>query len=271
MTHHALRAALCALALTISAAAPAAAQSPDPIEAVWEFNGGQVAVERQGDGSFIGTVVRPTQLSECTHQNGERMWIDVVRQPDGQYFGRHQYFRTSGCTFIEERGMIALRVLQSPEGQTFLRVCFDDPEVDPDEQPTIAPDGSNASTQDGCRDSNLVAPLTQEPPKIADVVTGLPKQTRGCASRRRFPIRLKEPPGDAIAASPKPRVTRNGKQIPVRFTGGRWRSVIDLRGLPRGRYTFKIVAHTVRGRRISGSRKYRTCGKVRRIGRVGPV
>jgi hypothetical protein len=270
VTHLALRAALCALALTLLAAAPAAAQSPDPIEAVWEFSGGQVAVERQADGSFAGTIIRPTTLSSCTHQNGERMWIDIVRQPDGQYFGRHQYFRTGECSFIE-RGMIGLRVLPTPEGQTFLRVCFDDPERDPDEQPTIAPDGSNAATDDGCRDSTLVAPLPSEPPKLKDVVAGLPPQRRGCASRRRFPIRLKEPVGDAIAATPKPRITRNGKRIPVVFRDGRWRSVIDLRGLPRGRYTFRIVATTVRGRTISGSRRYRTCGKRRRIGNVGPI
>jgi hypothetical protein len=268
VTHLPLRAALLALALTLMAAAPAAAQ--EPIEAVWEFNGGQVAVERQADGSFIGTIIRPTQLSECTHQNGEQMWTEVRAQPDGQYYGRHQYFRTSDCSFIE-RGMIALRVLQNPEGQTFLRVCFDDPERSPNEQPNIAPDGSNTTTQDGCRDSTLVAPLPQEPPKLADVVTGLPPQTRGCASRRRFPIRLKEPVGDAITANPKPRVTRNGKRLPVVFRNGRWRSVIDLRGLPRGRYTFKIVARTVRGRTIQGSRRYRTCGKKRRIGRVGPI
>ncbi|HEX8206780.1 MAG TPA: hypothetical protein VF587_12040 [Solirubrobacteraceae bacterium] len=269
MTHLALRAALCALALTLAVAAPAAAQS-DPIEAVWEFSGGQIAVERQSDGTFVGIVVRPTQLSECTHQNGEPVWIDIRSQPDGQYFGRHQYFRTSDCSFIE-RGMIALRVLQNEQGATFLRVCFDSPERSPNEQPSIAPDGTNTSTDDGCRDSNQISPLPTTPPKLADVVSGLPPQTRGCASRRKFPIRLKEPVGDAIAATPKPKVTRNGKSIPVTFTGGRWRSVIDLRGLPKGRYTFKIVAKTVRGRTIQGSRKYKTCGKVRRIGNVGPI
>ncbi len=270
MIHFATRGALLALALTLAAAAPAAAQSPDPIEAVWEFSEGRVAVERQSDGSFVGTIIRPTQLADCTHQNGERMWIDVVAQPDGQYFGKHQYFDTSDCSFIE-RGMIALRVLQNSQGATFLRVCFDDPTSSPNEQPSIAPDGSNTSADDGCRDSNFVEPLTRTQPKLADVVTGLPKETKGCASRRRFPIRLIEPPGDAIAATPKPRVTRNGKSIPVRFVAGRWRSVIDLRGLARGRYTFKIVATTVRGRTIQGSRKYRTCGKKRRIGNVGPI
>jgi hypothetical protein len=268
VTHLALRAALCALALTLVAAAPAAAQTD--IEAVWTFSGGQVAVDPQPDGTWIGTIVRPTQLSSCVHQNGEQMWTQVRRQPDGQYFGLHQYFRTSDCSFIE-RGMIALRVLRNPQGQEYLRVCFDDPERSPNEQPTIAPDGSNATTDDGCRDSELVSRAANTPPKLADVVTGLPPQRRGCASRRRFPIRLKEPPGDAIAATPKPRVTRNGKAIPVRFVAGRWRSVIDLRGLPRGRYTFRIVATTVRGRTIRGSRRYRTCGKRRRIGNVGPV
>ena len=269
MTHFAPRAALCALALTLVAAAPAAAQSPDPIEAVWEFSQGQVAVERQADGSFAGTIIRATTLSNCPHQPGERMWIDVVAQPDGQYFGKHQYLRDSDCS-ASERGNAGYRILTRPDGSRFLRICFARPSS-PELQPKIAPDGSNTDTDDGCVDSNFVEALTQAPPKLADVVTGLPRQTRGCASRRRFPIRLKEPPGDAIAPTPKPRVTRNGKSIPVVFRAGRWRSVVDLRGLPRGRYTFKIVARTVRGRTIQGSRRYRTCGKVRRIGNVGPV
>ncbi len=265
MSQLAPRAALLALALTLLAAAPAAAQ--EPIEAVWEFSGGRVAVERQADGTFVGSIIRPTQLSECTHQNGEKMWTEIRAQPDGQYFGRHQYFRTADCSFIE-RGMIALRVLQNAQGQRFLRVCFDDPERAPNEQPSIAPDGSNTATDDECRDSTLVAPLTKETPKIAEIVAGLPPQTRGCASRRRFPIRLKEPPGDALVNA---KVTLGGKSLPVTRSGGRLRSVVDLRGLPRGRYTLKIVAKTARGRTIQGSRRYRTCGKVRRIGNVGPV
>ena len=258
----------CAFALTLLAAAPAAAQNPDPIEAVWSFSGGQVAVELQPDGSFIGTIIRPTQLSECTHQNGEQMWINIRRQPDGQYFGGHQYFRTSDCSFIAERGMIALRVLQNAQGQTFLRVCFDDPDVAPDEQPTIAPDGSNATTQDGCRDSDLVSPLPREEPRLSDIVT-LPRQTGRCASRRRFAIRLREPVGDALESA---RITLNGRRLRVtRNAANRLGTVVDLRGLPRGRYRVAIVAETVRGRTIRGSRRYRTCGKRRRIGNVGPI
>lgn len=257
----------CALALTLLGAAPATAQTPDPIEAIWSFSGGQVAVEAQPDGSFVGTIIRPTQLSSCTHQNGEQMWVGIRRQPDGQYFGLHQYFRTSDCSFIE-RGMIALRPLQNPQGQTFLRVCFDDPAKEPDQQPTIAPDGSNATTDDGCRDSDLVAPLPREGPKLSDIVT-LPRQTGRCASRRRFAIRLREPPGDALESA---RVTLNRRSLRVRRNAAnRLTTVVDLRGLPRGRYRVAIVAETVRGRTIRGSRRYRTCGKRRRIGNVGPI
>jgi hypothetical protein len=256
----------CALALSLLAASTAGAQSPDPIEAIWEFNGGQIAVDRQGDGSFVGTIIRPTQLSECTHQNGEPVWAEIKAQPDGQYFGLHQYFHTADCSF-SGRGMIALRVLQNEQGATFLRVCFDNPDSEPNEQPNIAPDGSNTTTQDGCRDSDLVSRQPTTPPKIDDIAV-LPKSpARGCFSRRAFTIRLKEPIGDALAGA---KVTFNNKNVPVK-RGARLTARINLKGLPRGRYTVKIVAQTVRGKTIKGSRKYRTCGTKRRIGRVGPI
>lgn len=263
MTGIAPRAALLALALTLLAAAPAAAQN-SPIEGVWTFSGGEIAVDKQGEG-WVGTVIRPTQLSECTHQNGEQIWADIRLQPDGSYWGKHQYFNTSDCSFIN-RGNTAYRVL-NVNGQTFLRVCFSKPDT-PELQPKIAEDGSNTDTNDGCRDSEFVAPLPTTQPKITQIVSGLPPAKKGCSSRRRFPIRLKEPPGDALKSAT---ITLGKKKLPVTESGGRLRSVVDLRGLPRGRYTLKIVARTHRGRTISGSRRYRTCGKVRRIGNVGPI
>ncbi|HEV2812079.1 MAG TPA: hypothetical protein VGW10_02405 [Solirubrobacteraceae bacterium] len=262
MTPLCLRTALCALALTLLAAAPAAAQTSQ-MEGVWTFSGGQIAVDRQGD-AFVGTVVRPTQLSECVHETGEQIWTDIRLQGDGSYWGKHQYFQTSDCSFID-RGNTAYRVLNRG-GQTFLRVCFSKPET-PELQPKIAEDGSNTDTNDGCRDSEFVSPLPSTPPKLSDIVT-LPKETKGCASRRKFAIRLKEPPGDALKAAV---ITLNRKKLNVVKRNGRLTSTVDLRGLPRGRYALKIVATTVRGRSISGTRRYRTCGKVRRIGRVGPI
>ena len=256
------RAALLALALTLAAAAPAAAQN-SPIEGVWTFSGGEIAVDKQGDG-WIGTVVRPTQLADCVHQNGEQIWIDIRLQPDGSYWGKHQYF-SSSCEFID-RGNTAYRVLNRA-GQTFLRVCFSRPDT-PELQPKIAEDGTESDTNDGCRDSEFVAPLPTTPPKIDAIASGLPPAKKGCSSRRRFPIRLKEPPGDALKSAT---ITLGRKKLRVVESGGRLRSVVDLRGLPRGRYTLKIVARTHRGRTLTGTRRYRTCGKVRRIGNVGPI
>ncbi len=263
----ALRPALLALALalTLVAAAPAAAQSPDPIEAVWEFTGGQVAIDRQPDGSFLGTVIRETRFAQCPHVVGEKMWTEIRPQPDGQYFGRHQWFNTPECTYKEPRGNIALRVLRRPDGALFLRVCFAAPD-NQDKQPSIAADGTSTNTDVECDDSNFVSAKPTTPPKLADIVT-LPA-SRGCASRRRFPIRLKEPPGDALKSAV---ITLNAKRLRVRRVNGRLTTSVDLRGLPRGRYRVRIVAKTHRGQTIQGSRRYRTCGKRRRIGTVGPV
>jgi hypothetical protein len=46
---------------------------------------------------------------------------------------------------------------------------------------------------------------------------------------------------------------------------------VDLRGLPRGRYTVRITILLDDARTIKGKRKYRTCGKKRRRGRVPKV
>ncbi len=254
---------LLALAIVLSVPSTAAAQAD--IEAVWSFSGGQVAVQAQGDGTFLGTVIRPTTLAVCAHPTGEQMWTGVVAQPDGQYFGKHQYYSNADCSPIE-RGNTAYRVLAKPDGARFLRVCFAAPE-DVGVQPTIAPDGTAASDSDGCVDSDLVSPLPAGKPKLETVAT-LPKQgKKKCLSRRSFKIRLREPSGDALKSA---EVFLNGKRIQVR-RGERLTAPINLKGLPKGRYTVKIVAKTVLGKTIQGKRKYRTCAKKRRGGNKSPV
>lgn len=236
----------------------ASAQGAD-IEGVWAFTGGQVAVQGQSDGSFLGTVIRPTQFAQCPHPTGEQMWVSVRPQPDGQYFGGHQWFNTSDCTYIPTRGNTAFRVLAKPDGSKFLRVCFAAPER-PDLQPTIAPDGTSANTTTSCEDSDLVAPLPKSTPKINTIAT-LPSQgRRRCLSKRSFRIRLKEPRGDALKTAT---VYVNGKRVQTR-SGERVTAPVNLRNLPRGRYRVKITAKTVLGRTITGTRRYRTCAKKRR-------
>ena len=91
---------------------------------------------------------------------------------------------------------------------------------------------------------------------------GLPAAKR-CVSRRRFPIRLREPRGIHIR---KARVTLNGKPARVRKSGGRFRATIDLRGLTKGSFTIAIRITTTDGRTVNGKRRYHTCEK-RRTGR----
>jgi hypothetical protein len=251
--------------LLFGLAAPAAARAAD-IEAVWSFSGGQVAVTGEPDGSFTGTVIRATTLANCAHPVGESMWAAVRAQPDGQYWGGHQWYRDAGCEPIPQRGNTAFRVLRRPDGATFLRVCFSPPET-PEVQPSIAADGTPADASRDCVDSDLVAPLAAGTPKV-DAIATLPKQgAKRCLSRRSFRIRLKEPRGDALSVAT---VYVNGRRVEVR-RGERLTAPINLRGLPKGRYTVRIVAETVLGKRIAGSRKYRTCAQKRRGSNRGPV
>ena len=85
---------------------------------------------------------------------------------------------------------------------------------------------------------------------------GLPG-SRTCRSRRSFTIRLRQPRNGRIKTV---RVYVNGKRKRVRVRRGhRLRSRVNLRGLPRGRYTVRVVVTTTSGRRIVARRRYRTC------------
>jgi beta-glucosidase len=78
----------------------------------------------------------------------------------------------------------------------------------------------------------------------------LPEGTR-CVSRRNFIIHLRRGLRSA-------RVYVNGRRVRV-LGGRRLHARVDLRGLPRGRFTVRIVARTKGGRTITSRRRYRTC------------
>jgi hypothetical protein len=90
---------------------------------------------------------------------------------------------------------------------------------------------------------------------------------RGCRSRRNFKIRLRNPPGTTIVAA----IVKVNKRRVKTVRNVRVTARVDLRGLPRGRYTVSISILLDDGRTIKGKRKYRTCGKKRRRGRVPDV
>jgi hypothetical protein len=81
-------------------------------------------------------------------------------------------------------------------------------------------------------------------------------QTRRCASRRNFLIRL--PRGIRRA-----RVTVGGKRVRV-IRGRRLRARVNLRGTPRSTVTVRITGRSRSGRRVAQTRRYRTCTARRR-------
>jgi len=73
-----------------------------------------------------------------------------------------------------------------------------------------------------------------------------------CVSRRRFRIRL--PRGARVLSA-----TVHGRHLRLRRVRGRPRGTVDLRGLPHGRFTLRLVVRLGTGRRVVLRRTYHTC------------
>ena len=144
-----------------------------------------------------------------------------------------------------------------------------DPTPDPTTDPT--PDPTTAVTP---APTAPLAPPPATPPatvkpspgvtpapalKAADVVK-LPS-TKRCVSRRKFRITLRTPRGTRITQAT---VFINKKR--KTFKGSSIKPTLDLRGLPKDRVTVKIEIKTADGRKVSQTRRYRTCAPRRRAG-----
>jgi hypothetical protein len=277
-TAHYLRRPISLLIATVAIAVLAvnavAAAATNEIEGVWSFNKGSVAIRPLSNGTFQGIVVAETQFGTCPHVPEEVMWTNIAPQPDGSFYGYHQWFSdTSGaCTAEMPLGRTAWRVLHNSEGGRFLRVCFSHPGTS---QPTIAPDGTSANATYGCVDSALISSLPVQAPTITPTgqvgVKGF-SETKGfsksislpsnkkCLSRRAFTIHLKNPANDPLK---KVVVTIKGKKIKVTRHGNSFSAVIKLKGLPTGTFTVSVKATTILGHQLAGKRTYHTCHKKR--------
>jgi hypothetical protein len=244
-------------------AAPSAGATSE-IEYTWSFNGGEVAIHSHGNGKLEGVVVTPTKFAECAHQVGEVMWTEMALQPDGSYWGLHQWLFQGSCAPNPERGPTAWRVLRKPNGSRYLVVCFSAPGSK--SQPTIAPSGATADWTYKCVESAPTAPLPvvskgggshngAEVISFRKVVI-LPNANL-CVRRRSLKIQLRDPKRDPL----KEVVVRIGRRrVDVRGVK-RLRKGIVLKGLPNGVYTIKVVAITVLDQRLTGHRTYHSCGK----------
>jgi hypothetical protein len=247
------------------------------MEGVWSFEGGQVAVQKQSDGSLMGTVIRETKFAVCFHPVGEQMWTQVTGRADGTFQGFHRWYHGSSaatCTPYPDLGPTAWKVETAPDGSRDLLVCFRRPSGTSGttgDAPTFNSDGSVINADWGCTRSALIRPLPTEPLTVASFATlpqaSFPPSTRSqsqsrrartvfkCRSRRNFTIRLRHPRGDALTSAT---VRVNGKVVATRH-GRRVTAPINLRRLPKGRYTVTIRAKTVLGRTVTETRRYRTC------------
>ena len=251
------------LLIVDTSAQVASASATSPIERVWSFNGGEVAIQPQPGGTFVGTVVTATKFAQCSHPVGEQMWTNMTLQLDGSYFGLHQwYFETAECVRNPKLGPTAWRVMEAANGAHYLLACFSAPGGT---QPTIAASGATANVTYGCFKSAEIAPVPVEaaPTSSAGVQTftrsvSLPSN-RKCFSGRVLEIHLKDPKYDPLK---EVLVTIGRHRVRVvRRRGKVFPATVHLKGLPFGTFTVKIREITVLGHNIVGSRTYRSCAK----------
>jgi hypothetical protein len=262
-----------AILLLVGVASAVAASS---IEGTWSFNGGAIGIHALPNGTFEGTVVVQTKFAECAHEVEEPIWTDITEQPDGSYWGRHQwFFANSKCQKNPELGLAAWRVFEEADGSRYLLVCLSAPGSK--SQPTIPAVGAPSGDTYGCikSESKGKLPVTEAEAKQNESKAGGPGATpktgvageierltlpgaKQCVSVRLFKIHLLEPKYDPFKTV---LVTIKHRKIATVRHGDYVVATINLKGLPPGAFTVKIVATTVLGHHLSGTRTYHTCAK----------
>lgn len=126
------------------------------------------------------------------------------------------------------------------------------PPVVPDPVPPAPQPGPPAPAPGPAVPTPTPAPEAVLPALKPGGVVGLPT-TRRCVSRRAFRITVRAPKGARIATV---RV-KVGSRAARTFKGSRSR--VNLRGLPKGRFTVRVTVTMKDGRRTTVTRRYRTC------------
>ncbi len=245
------------------------ADASSEIEGVWSFAGGAVAIQRQENGGYQGTVVQATNFAVCDHPVGQVMWTGMHERSDGSFWGRHLWYHGAGCEIDPDRGLTAFRVVPVSAGQRRLIVCFSNP--GDSSQPTIAPDGGVSGDTYGCVES---APLARAPgsggrrTRFNELLT-LPRSKPPPACYRTLTLIPHNPKYDPLKRIV---VWVAGRRVATVTATRRLHRKIVLRHLPEGRFRFRVVVVTVLKQRFARTRVYRGCSeKVRAGGRRGPV
>jgi uncharacterized delta-60 repeat protein len=160
----------------------------------------------------------------------------------------------AGFPFTETPTVAGLRARQLPGSTQGFVTRIDAGPASP------APTGTTETTPPPNTTTDTTTTATTPPaaaPAAAVSAAGsLPlPSARSCVSRRSFKIRLRVPRGGkAISAA----VKVNGKKVSV-LRGARLKAPVDLRGLPKGRFTVSIAVKLADGTTLKGQRRYRTC------------
>jgi hypothetical protein len=149
---------------------------------------------------------------------------------------------------VREQNLFHLRVEAAPDGQGFV-VWDQNSDGGQVKAAPLIPIAGSGGGGGSSADSKL---------KPSQVIK-LPS-TKKCRSRRSFRIRLVVPKGVIIATAS---VRVNGKRVKV-VRKRRLTSFVNLVGLPKGRYSVKIVVVTEAGKILTTTRRYRTCAPRRR-------
>lgn len=265
LAHRALKSSLLALVGCLTLGGSVAAAATNPIEGVWSFGGGSVAIQPGPGGTFEGIVVSPTTFAKCVHPAEQVMWSEMRAQADGSFWGKHQWYGNN-CELDPHLGLTAWRVLQSANGERTLKVCFSLPESE--SQPTIDASGKEANDTYGCSESAPLAPLPVTEGtgsgsgggsgQITFASTVVLPNAKACVSQSSLKLKLRNPKYDPL------------KEVVVRING---KKVADVRGvkhlkkgvvlgkLPSGTYKVSVLATTVLNQHLSGSSTYHSCTK----------
>jgi Tol biopolymer transport system component len=131
-----------------------------------------------------------------------------------------------------------------------------EPKPEPSPDPTPQPTASPTATPTPRPPAPKPAPV--QPAKLADLLQA--PGTKKCVSRRRLRTKLKA----AVRAKvSKVTVQIKGKK-PLTVRGSKLRAPIDLRGLPKGKFTVTITITLKDGSIVKEKRTYKTCAPKKR-------
>jgi hypothetical protein len=247
---------------TLASADSSTGGSPtgNPIEGIWSFSGGAVAIEGLSNDTYQGIVVSPTKFALCDHPAGQVMWTGMREQADGSFWGLHAWFIGGDkCEENPLRGLTAWRVLVGADGARHLIVCFSTP--GDESQPKI--DATGKCTGGTFGPAIESSPLGGLPgsdanggPVTFEKIVFLPSNAT-CLKRKSLKIKLRNPKYDPLKEVV---VKVNGKKVKAIVGTEKLKKPIILKNLPDGAFKVSIVATTVLNERLKGNKKYTICG-----------